>query len=190
MCKLFLILMLFSIFNADGQTTPMRMLFQNHVSASCGIGSSNYGSTGVSSTSTNLQANYIYWTNVTATACGTVISVSWYIGATTSSSVIAAIYSDSAGKPNTLLTNGVSNITSESSNQYNTYTFVTPPSVSAGTSYWIGLLSNAAHAAVSTGGSQTLYYQSRTYSLGFATPATPTLGSPVDLIGAYITVQH
>ncbi len=97
------------------------------------------GSQTVSSSKDNNSAGLAESFQATASASGVVGSLSVYVDSPNSASRVAVgLYSDSGGTPGTLLTQGT--ITSPTAGAWNTVT-VSGASVTAGTAYWISVLS-------------------------------------------------
>lgn len=155
----------------------------------CGAGTDNYGDTGASYATNTLNDDIVWYCSVDVVDCGTVTSVSIYVGGTGTTAAKFGIYTDNAGEPGTLLANGVSNEGALASGGYRTLTFATPPSVDAGTTYWVGILSDDDFTGWRSG-SETVYFENpNPYASGFPATATPASTSGKGT-GVYITVDH
>ena len=76
----------------------------------------------------------------TASASGSLGSLSVYIPTGSSSTrLVAAIYSDNGGHPSTLLASG--SLTAPAPNSWNAVTLTSTPQITLGTAYWIAILS-------------------------------------------------
>jgi hypothetical protein len=89
------------------------------------------------------------------------------------------IYSDSTDTLGTLITNGVSDeVVGAIANVITTYTFSTPPTLTAGTYYWIGIITDSLvwiYQNPYTAGKGTSALVANTYTSG--APSTPTVSS-------------
>jgi hypothetical protein len=120
------------------------------------------GNVGTSSASTG----YVTWIKVTAPVSGVLDSLyAIYSSGATGNSKLA-LYSDSSGPNNLLIT---SSVVTNPTTGFVTYALTSPPSVVLGTSYWIGILGDVNLPIM--GNSGILFaYISKAYSAGF--PAT------------------
>ena len=74
-----------------------------------------------------------------ATASGSARTLNFYVDSASAATTLeVGVYSDSGGRPGTLLTSGT--ISSPTSAAWNTATLSSSPTLTAGTTYWIGLL--------------------------------------------------
>lgn len=137
----------------------------------------------------DLFANLIaYFGTYTASASGTVLSAHKYIGATGTTSVYVAIYNDNGGEPGTLVTNGVSDALSVSTNTYNEFSFTTAPEIVEGNDYWLAILSTSGtFRGWTDAGSATLRVEN-----GSSFPATASSNSNPNTADTnfYLTVQQ
>ena len=162
----------------------------NNVVADCGGGSDNYGDVGGSTGTGTLQDDFVYYMPVTVVTCGTVSSVTAYIGNVASTGTIIGIYTDDAGEPGTLLSNGATDVLVETADQNNVWTFTIDPSVDSATDYWIGTLADDDHNLGSGGGAVDVWFEAQAYGSGLpATANAADLGIDWDW-GLYITVAH
>src|SRR5262245_4119409 len=106
--------------------------------------------------------------NSTATASGTVVSLSIYVDAgSTATKLTVGLYADSAGKPGTLLTQG--SLNSPLAGAWNTVTVPTVQ-VTSGATYWIAILAPA-------GSGGTLKFRDQSAGSRSETSASKTLTS-------------
>jgi len=192
MKKLFTIVGLLLSFSLSGQILPGVVASQRIIVSACGGGSDSYGHTTSTTTGEDTQyADYVYATPITVTTCGTVTSVTVWVGSGKSTQTKAGIYTDNGSNaPQTLLTNGTSNEVNQTINGWNTYTFATPPSVNSATKYWVGLHSASNWIlAYDTSIGITIHYMARSYALGFPASYSSGGNSGGNWL-VYMTVQH
>jgi hypothetical protein len=114
------------------------------------------------------SANTQYAYSDTPTENGTLTSLAIQLNANVTGHMKMALYADTAGTPSTLLatSNEVTNPTAGS----NTFTFSSPPTITAGTKYWYAVISDAAFTFKTSNSSPTAWSVSRTYGSGFLSP--------------------
>jgi len=173
-----------------GQRLPGVIAASGQVSSPCGGGTSNYGITDGSYVDfQTMFENYIYYSSITITTCGTVTSINSLIGTNVSTHSHMALYTDNAGSPGSLVANSTSLAVSQTTNAYNSYTFSINPSVQSSTTYWVAWLSTGGNfnSYIANSGSKTVMYEA-----GSSFPATATGISIATNCYApfYVTVQH
>ncbi|HUD02809.1 MAG TPA: choice-of-anchor Q domain-containing protein, partial [Candidatus Paceibacterota bacterium] len=99
--------------------------------------SGNYGDTNGSANGTEYTGN-VYWHQITVGVTGTVSQIQLYVGASAPAGHYhVALYTDNSNQPGSLVANSTSiEKTTLTTNAWNTFTFASNPSVTAGT-YWI-----------------------------------------------------
>lgn len=137
-----------------------------------GVASSATGSTNAPG------ANYLFLLPFVAESAATLESVSALVQATSDTANFAAVcYSDNEGVPHTLLSSGTQ-VTGCTSGSLLTGSLVTPRTLTATATYWIGFITDTSIALSETGGS-TGQKASNTYSSGApSTAPTMTTGQP------------
>lgn len=111
---------------------------------------------------------------------GTVSTVTVSMSAGFTGNAAVAIYRGDgpSGAPQTLLAS--SNTVVNPVAGPNVFTFASPPTLSAGVSYWLAWLADAAGTTVAKSGSQVHYSNARTFGLGFFSPWIASVTSALD----------
>lgn len=154
-----------------------------------GIGASILGSNTPRSLWINVSANFFVLRPVTPTRNCTLNSLGITPGASSGAiNLRGMVYSDNAGAPGTLLTSG-STVTGMTLNTVLTLPLATPQSLTAGTQYWIGHMSDI---AVTTGfylADALVLSRSATVTFSSGAPSTApaTVGASTDLVWGNIT---
>jgi len=186
---LFSLLFAFAVCQAQiiPASPPMRVIV-----AAGGGGSDTYGDCDNASADTYLLAGaYIVYLQVTVTTGGTVSAITTYCGADAGNAtgLKAALYSDNADQPNTLLTNGTATPITLDWNQDNTLTFSTDPSVSDATKYWVAFKAEENNYLTEGVGAILTKYEDAAYGDAFPATATPSAYTARDM-KVCITVNH
>ena len=139
-----------------------------------------------SSSTLNTSANYLYLSQaIAAPFTGTLTGISLPVSAIVASGLFLVAIYDSAGN-NVLATSTA--LTSLSAG-WNTFTFVTPLSVTAGTQYRIALQQNTTYVPYLSSISGNMYYKSLTYNATFPTnPSFSSSGSMTNFAWVYSPV--
>ena len=155
------------------------------------IGASVLGATVARTTgSASIVTNGFYVRPFTPTRACTLNSLS--IMAATSSATInirPVVYTDSAGAPNTLMSAG-STVTGITAGTATTYPLTTPQSLTVGTQYWFGYMTDASSGTISLGDA-TAAGRSATSTFASGAPGTApatSAGQPSQLIWGNITL--
>lgn len=144
----------------------------------------NSTATSTRSLATNTQTTMLQFTPKRS---GTLANLIVQFNAAATGNVNCAIF-DSAGAgggPGSQLTNGATTPITNPVINANTFTFATPPTVVANTTYWLLIISNVAATLKSTSGNVQQYTQAKTYSAGaFDSPMSLTSVSttPVNVL--------
>lgn len=186
MKKILIILLCFMTLQSFGQGVHTRRVV---VASSAGGSTFTLGDDDLGESATqDLFQNFIaYFGPYTASASGTVLSGHKYIGSTGTTSVYIAIYNDDGGVPGTLVTNGVSDALSVSTNAYNEFSFTTAPEIVQGNDYWLAILgTSGGYRGWTDGGGTTLRTEN-----GSSFPATASSNSNPNTADTnfYLTVQ-
>ncbi len=158
--------------------------------------STNYGDAAAPGSADAYGANYIYFHKISITTGGTGASISLYIqnapaGKPGSGDIKCALYTDVAGEATDLVTNGTTEEKAWSGinhSEWTTFTFGTPPTVTA-TDYWIAVWSDQQYSrANAAGGSNNWKWDSETYD---GWPSTASIGATASIsdMDAYLTVD-
>jgi hypothetical protein len=128
-----------------GAAIPPRTTSASGGGGGGGEGSATIGNTsvGVSSETNFPNAEQLFLAKITMPADGSATSVHYYVGnpITGTADVKGVLYANGTDEPTTLIaaTNATANVAAAG---FVTLTFASPPSLSSGTSYWIGVVSN------------------------------------------------
>ena len=118
----------------------------NNIWASITDGSSVVSQTGQSTTATSAWfGNFIYYTQVTAEAAGTLASIQMYLSTASNGSYKFGLYSDASGSPGSLLATSSTSV--NPSTGLLSLSVTGGPSLVAGTQYWIAMINNSGGAA-------------------------------------------
>jgi len=144
------------------------------------FGAAILGSASQRVTATNAPgANQLFLRSFTPTQAGVLQSVSCIPAATSAGANYKAVaYSDNSGVPNSLLSSG-SQVTGATSGTVLTGALVTPQTLSAGTAYWIGFITDTSVVLQEVDSTTTGAKASNTYGSGApGTAPTMTTGQP------------
>jgi hypothetical protein len=154
-----------------------------------GFGAAILGSASqrVSNTSTPL-ANRLFLRSFTPAQAGVLQSVACIPGASSGAANYKAVaYSDNSGAPNSLLSSG-SQVTGTTNGTTLTSALVTPQTLSAGTAYWIGFITDTSVQLQEVDSTTTGAFASNTYASGApGTAPTMTTGQPSWIIYGNLT---
>ena len=152
-------------------------------------GNTTTGST--RSLTTNLQVSLLQFTPKHSGALANLIA---QFNAAATGNINLAIFDSTGagGGPGSVLTNGTCTPVTNPVINANTFTFPTPPTVVANTTYWLMAISNVAVTFKSTSGNVQQYTQTKTYSAGaFDSPMTLTSASLTPVaVTATITIAN